>query len=161
MPQKFWDTCHGNNITISITKYPISIDYEELASFIKTKDVQMTFYGDNITPNFRHIVLDEQGKQNPLKNYLVCHCGGIYLQLREGKIYSCPQSAYIDIINKRFGMEFKHQKNDYLLLSQINSIIEIEKFILKPKAFCRYCNLKMTTWNNTWESSHYQKSEWF
>ncbi|WP_305113960.1 radical SAM protein [Thomasclavelia cocleata] len=161
MPLKFWDACKKNNIIISITKYPININYNELMSFVKNKNIKMTFYGDNIIPNFRHIVLDEQGKQNSLHNYLVCQCGGIYLQLRQGGIYSCPQSAYINIINKRFGMNFKHDNNDYLLLSQIKSIKEIKKYILKPKSFCRYCNLKMTTLKNQWEISHYQKSEWF
>lgn len=161
MRQKFWDVCQRNNIIISVTKYPIDINYNELMVFVKNKNIKMTFYGDNIIPNFRHIVLDEQGKQYPLKNYFICHCGGIYLQLREGKIYSCSQSAYISIINKRFGMEFKHENNDYLLLSQIKSIKEIKKYILKPKPFCRYCNLRKTTWNNQWEMSQYQKSEWF
>lgn len=161
MPQKFWDVCQKNNIIISVTKYPIDINYNELMTFVKNKNIQMTFYGDNIIPNFRHIVLDEQGKQNPLKNYSVCHCGGIYLQLREGRIYPCSQSAYISIINKYFGMKFKHESNDYLLLNQIKSIKEIKKYILKPKPFCRYCNLRMTTWNNQWEISQCQKSEWF
>ncbi|WP_285945390.1 radical SAM protein [Thomasclavelia cocleata] len=160
MSQKFWDVCQRNNIIISITKYPININYNELMTFVKNKNIQMTFYGDNIIPNFRHIVLDDQGKQNPFKNYFICYCGGIYLQLREGKIYSCSQSAYISIINKRFGMEFKHENNDYLLLNQIKSIKEIKKYIFKPKSFCRYCNLKMTTWNNQWEMSKRQKSEW-
>ncbi len=161
MPQKFWNACKENNIIISITKYPININYNELTTFVKSRGIQMTFYGDNIFPNFRHIVLDGQGKQNPLKNYLICHCGGIYLQLREGKIYSCSQSAYIGIINKRFDMEFKHENNDYLILNQIKSIKEIKKYILKPKSFCRYCNLKMTTWNNQWDISQCKKTEWF
>ena len=161
MPQNFWDVCQRNNIIISITKYPISINYIELMSFVKSQNIQITFYGDNIAPNFRHIVLDDKGKQNPWKNYFMCHCGGIYLQLRDGKIYSCSQSAYIGIINKYFDAKFKHESNDYLLLSQIKSIKEIKKYILKPKSFCRYCNLKMTTLKNQWEISHYQKSEWF
>ena len=58
-------------------------------------------------------------------------------------------------------MEFKHENNDYLILNQIKSIKEIKKYILKPKSFCRFCNLKMTTWNNQWDISQYQKSEWF
>ena len=161
MSQKFWDTCQKCNIIISVTKYPINIDYTNLFTFVEKKGVQVKIYGDNTIPNFRHIVLDSQGKQNPLKNYFVCHCGGIYLQLRDGKIYSCSQSAYINLINNYFGMEFKHTKNDYISLFNIKSIKEINNYILKPKSFCRYCNLKMTTYNHKCEVSKCDKSEWF
>ena len=40
MPQKFWDACQRNNIIISVTKYPININYNNLMTFVKNKNKQ-------------------------------------------------------------------------------------------------------------------------
>ena len=160
MCDSFFDICRKCRVEIYITIYPINIDYEQLKSFLETKGVKCGFYGDRTECNFRHDVLNRDGRYSSWQNYVTCTRGGTVLQLRHNKIFACAQCAYIEYINKRFNTNFQYQTDDYLDLNKIDSVFQLWKFIFTKKSFCRYCALDKVK-KVEWKLSKGTKDEWF
>lgn len=108
--------------------------------------------------HFFHYPLDPSGRQNPLKSYENCSYGGVCLQLKNGRLYSCARIAYIEKINNAFGLNFEYAKGDFININKLNRKIFFE-FVTQPRLFCRYCNPKKK--GVEWGHSNKSKEEWF
>lgn len=69
---------------------------------------------------FYHYALDSLGKQDYRDNYKKCEWGGVCLQLRDGKLFPCARIAYIEKVNKAFGVDFQYDKNDFIEINKLN-----------------------------------------
>ncbi|MCH5172285.1 MAG: radical SAM protein [Erysipelotrichales bacterium] len=159
MNEEFWEICKNEGITISITVYPIALNYQGLKQLCVSKKVSFEFFGDRRTNgSWEQTRLKMQNKNNYKlkKNYFKCfYCN--CLQLKDNKIFTCPQSAYIQHLNNRFGLNLNNEKGDFIEIAQLNFITYLI-FRLKSKPFCRYCNVP----NNKikWEQSTKKIEEW-
>ena len=106
-----------------------------------------------------HEALDESGNQNKYVSYNNCWFGGSCLQLKGDRIYACPQMAYIESINKKYGTSFTYERNDYLEIDKIKHRIQIYIYRLFPRPFCRYCDRKSVK-TEEWAQSEMKKEEW-
>lgn len=160
--EEFWQACRKYNIYINITKYPIKIDYPLIESIAATHDVHLQYYYDAKTlTNFRKDVLDSNGLQNPQDSYNHCNFGGQCNQLKDGKLFICAQSAYIQNINDYFHKDFKVSDKDWIDIYKVKSGKELIKFTKKPVPFCRYCAVKARDISAGWGISKKDVSEWF
>jgi hypothetical protein len=106
------------------------------------------------------VPLDINGGQNSKSNYKICGAANGCIQLRHGKIYTCPVIAYIEYFNNFFGKNLEVTEKDYIDIYKVKSIDEIYSFLCKPMPFCRYCNIKKVVYGLGWAVSKKQVTEW-
>lgn len=157
MPDSFYKTVLENNIHIRISPYPIHINYEELMVYVRSKGCFCDCF--RIADKMFYRPMVEDGSGNVVYNWLHCKLGGLCLQVKEGKLFYCSYSAYMDILNERFKTSFTHDKHAFLELDKIKSIKDIYKFCARPNGDCRYCLVEERKLN-PWRASTKCKEEW-
>lgn len=164
MPESFWSTLKKNKIAIKYTQYPIKFDYHRMTEFIKEKGIYVfSAGGKEAIRYFRRIPLNVKGTYNMYNSFIRCpytDCA----QLRDGKLYHCPASAFVDLLNKRMQNEsveqFTLSQGDYLDLSLADSSEEVYKFLSNAIPFCRYCDMENINEYVKWGISKRDIKEW-
>lgn len=164
MSDSFWETLRQYDIAIKYTKYPVKLDYDEIIEYVRGKGVRIfSAGGEKPISQFRRIPLNAKGTCNTYLSYIQCpytDCA----QLRDGKLYRCPASAYSDLVNKALQAEghtdrFNLTKNDFIDLWQVNSPDDIMTFLTNAVPFCQYCDMAKAT-TIPWSLSQKTVSEW-
>lgn len=138
MPPEFWRACKEAGATVLLTRYPIGLDHDGLVALAKERGVRALAQGQQPF-SFRRTPLDPAGAQDPSNNFIHCPSGGYCLQLRDGRIYPCHRSAYMQALNARFATSFAHEAGDFLELADVGGVDGIDAFRRSPKPACRYC----------------------
>lgn len=134
----FWETCKECNVEIVITKYPIKLDFKAIENLGKYHGVNITILRTRPGQDkFEAFLLNPKKKGNRF-NYYRCFEMD-FLQMKDGKLFSCAQCAYMDRLNSKIGRQLEHEKGDFLELEKIKSDLDIRKFRLRSKQFCKYC----------------------
>jgi len=165
MGNNFYKMIRDNDISITISFYPIDIDYENLRTFFSNKGIEYfntyTILKENIRvfdTKFFHPYHDENYEQL----HYNCRWREWCTQLVDGKIYLCALIAYF----KFFDEEFKDQhiieinETDCIDLEKINTWEELQIERDKVPHFCGYCrgldkNLE------EWEYTRKNINEWY
>ena len=140
--EDIWKICCDNQIDVEITIYPISIDYEKRMDYLKHLGVNATVYVNRKDGEFRKDTLEIGGDNDIAWNYSKCRIGGLYPQIRDGKLYRCATAANSSILNEVFDTHFEQCDTDYLQLQDIHSASDLRYFLQTPSSFCRYCNIR-------------------
>ncbi len=160
--ENFWQIMKRNRIHLSVTEYPLSINYQQISRLTKKYGIEYSFYAPNKENSQWHFPIDIAGAQD--ENYSFNHCrqgnNCTNINIIKGKLYMCPICSNIKYFNKYFNKNCVVENLDYLKISEIKDIHEIEDFISKPSPFCRYCNVNDRTFNNKWEVSKRKIEEW-
>lgn len=138
------------DIEVLISKYTQSIDYDNIESILQESNITYKFTQDGQFTNFYKYSMDEQGTQVPEESHTHCDlwCGTYTChELRDGKLYPCSQIARCNILNDKFGTDFKDTVVDSITIRS-HTLQEIEEFLKKPVLFCRYCKTKEWPVNN-------------
>jgi MoaA/NifB/PqqE/SkfB family radical SAM enzyme len=158
MNDDFWRSCSDNTIIVSISHYPIKINYKAIQKTASRFKVTVS-YSKFAQPMFKW-VLDIDGKQNSNESYLKCHRSNICVTLRNGKIYPCSMIPYVRYFNRYFNKELLENEQDSFDLYQTNCFDEILLFLSKAVPFCKYCNPNNIIYSNKWEISKREITEW-
>ena len=167
MPESFWNTLREQNVVLQFSAYPINLSYVELVELAHSKGVRsFTFRGDQRIDVFTRKGLDPNGQQNIYASHLRC-AGGNTTQLRKGKLYRCPATAYIDSLNRKMKEDdpsrpeesFKLHRLDALDIYQIKDAEEVFDFLSNAIPFCRYCTCSTIT-DVPWAKSKREIGEW-
>lgn len=162
----FWQACKDYNVHITVTVYPINIDYAAIEKKAEEYGVILAMSSDIHAHNLTRIVktsdkhtMDLNG--NVDKFYCVnCLYMNKFNVLKEGKLYMCPIAAHIDIFNKQFNQDLMIDEKDYLDIYEIDSWEEIAKFSSQYAPFCSYCDLKNWGHHSSWKSSNKEICEY-
>ena len=129
------DEINEVNTLMSVSNYHI-VDFEE---------VSKKFRRFSLMPREQmySTCFDLHGKQDPVNSYVHCDQQHKDLQwgcavLRDGKLYPCPPSAYMDVFMNYFHLdlpEFREQGIDIFR----HSAEEIDKYLNEPTSACIYC----------------------
>jgi MoaA/NifB/PqqE/SkfB family radical SAM enzyme len=160
--EHFWESCHKNNIKITITKYPIDLPFAQFEQTAKEHNVILKYYQNTgVELNMMHkMPINTCGTENYRKSFELCFKANTCIMLDEGKIYTCATIPYIKYFNKHFGMDLQISKKDYIDIYEIKSIDEVFEFLCKPMPFCRYCNSKELVYGIDWAVSKKEITEW-
>ena len=160
--ENFWHACKKYNVIISVTKYPLNLDFDKIKNTAHKHDVEFEFYGgtDNVVKTSLHIPLDLSGKQNIGKNFITCFHANNCVMLKNGKIYPCTVAPNIEHFNKFFGYQIPLTDSDGIDIHKATTMAEVLEFIAKPIPFCKYCNVKCRTFGHEWGISKKEIEEW-
>lgn len=160
MTEEFWNSCKKNNIVISVTKYPIKLNFEKMRELSQYYEVDFEFFGIAVDKSTWNIAFDCDGRQNPHKSFINCFFANYCVTLNNGKISTCSPILRIDIFNKHFKKDLDVCKSDYIDIYKAETGREILEFLAQPIPFCRYCNVKKRTYDNLWSHSKRYINEW-
>ncbi|MBR2673997.1 MAG: radical SAM protein [Mogibacterium sp.] len=151
MSDNFWEVIKEHDITIHISVYPMKIDYQSIVSLAKIKGVKLAGL-DYPVLRFSAVRLAEDKGFDSRHAYSSCRAK--CMQVRDGRLYPCSYSAYIEHINRHYGTSFAHEDGDYLLVDSILDAGMVEQWMREPKPFCSYCNYgneSRLRWENSGE----------
>ena len=160
-------SCQGgrfneNAIQISVTKYPINLDYNQMQEISTLKQVSYQYHrtsGTDIKKSNK-MPLDIEGLQDANKSFWNCYHVNACPLLMEGKLYVCTIAPNIIHFNRKFNTHMDIEKDDYLDIYSINDNSSLLSFICTPKPFCRFCKTTERSFGHTWERSKQEMSEW-
>lgn len=161
-PEEFWLACKENNILIQLTKYPISLNFDEMEKRAADYGVEYRYYGGSgtVVKTTSLYKLDVKGQQDSSRNYLICHRANNCVYLKHGRLYTCTIAPTARHFNKYFGEDLKELPEDSIDIYQADSAQEIMEFLAKPIPFCRYCMVDKTRWYQPWHQSEKIIDEW-
>lgn len=153
----FWRTCRECNVEIIVTIYPINLDYTPIEKLSNQYGVPIQILDTRLGhAKFESFLLDPSRKGSRM-NYFTCFEMD-FLQLKDGKLFSCPQAAYVQRLNNKFLTNFKYDKDDYLPLKNIKRKFDLRLFRWKSKSFCKYCYFPRSKFE--WEKTKNEDTEW-
>jgi len=161
MTEAFWRNCRENNIVITITVYPLRINYWEMKQKAEKFGVTLVFWGDpmNVNNKWRKSPIDLSGKHWAWLSNAMCYAANYCFQLVEGRLYKCWRIAYIDYFNKTFHKNLPVTKKDYVDIYEENSIHAILKKLCRSAPFCRFCDMRHPG-ETEWGVSRKDIAEW-
>jgi hypothetical protein len=121
--------------------------------------VDIQFYDKGMKGQWFKNILDIDGKQDIYSSPQTCCWAYNYLMLYNGKLYACPMIQNIRHFNKYFNQNLDVREGDFIDLFRIKSMKEIVNFLVSPKPFCRFCNLRAKC-SIEWGISKKEITEW-
>ncbi|MDE7385547.1 MAG: radical SAM protein [Muribaculaceae bacterium] len=164
MDDAFWAACRDTDTVLSVTIYPVKVDYDRIEALCRENGVRYeVFHQPKEGRFFSKHVIDDVNPGSRHVNFLRCHELGC-LTLRDGKIYPCATSAYAGLVNEAFGRRFEHtapregrRGGDYVEVTAVKSRADLSRLKERPTPFCRYCTRIEPT---EWAPSRRDPSEW-
>lgn len=154
---EFWNKLKEFNIALSMTHYPLNIDYLGYIDKCRSLGIKSYYFGLDRN-KMQKMDLDIKGTRDKEKAFLKCTRKKCHF-LRDGKLYICTPVPNIKFLNEYFNLDFKVKKSDYIDLNKIKSASKINKLFRKPIEFCAYCNDKELTYD-IYRTSKKELSEW-
>lgn len=161
MTDSFWKSCSDNKITVSVTKYPLELNYSKMTETAKSFNVDFEFY-DNTDKEqiWYNIRLKMKGNKDPKRSYFKCFLANNCVMLKNGKLYTCTLVPNIEHFNKYFKKNLQISNRDYIDIYKAKDKEEIFEFLTNPIPFCRYCNPDEKDYSLKWEKSEKDIREW-
>lgn len=160
MKKEFWKAMNENNINLTITKYPIKINYEKIKKKCEEENVLFRFFDEQPVRYFTHLPLDLEGRGRIENNFLRCYLANCCHTLKHGKMYTCSTIPHIDHFNEYYNCNLCVSKNDSIDIYKANNADEIFEFLAKPVPFCRYCKVEDRKYGFNWKVSQKDIKEW-
>jgi MoaA/NifB/PqqE/SkfB family radical SAM enzyme len=162
MENTFWDNCERNDVCISLSRYPIKLDIDNIKKTAEAHNIRFDYVGGSNTPvkAMWKYPLDMEGKQPLSRSFNICNQVNSCIRMKDGKIYPCNTIACIEHFNNYFAKNLEVTKEDVITMKDVNNIREIYEFLAKPKPFCKYCNRKGIQFGIEWSVSKKDISEW-
>lgn len=161
MAPDFWQVLRSEKIKISVTKYPIALDYGNIASLAGDYEVGLSFFNDTgEDKTMTHNKYDLEGTQDPRESFIDCCRANKCIFLSEGKLYPCTFPGNIHHFNKFFSTSMQTTDRDFIDIYKAASTGEILSFLSAPIPFCRYCDIRHAENGVKWEVSGKKIEEW-
>lgn len=161
-----WQACKENRVFITVTVYPINLDYEALERKAEEYGVSLVMSSNIHNKKSLRVVkisdkhtLDLSGQVG--KCYF-SHC--LYFNkfnvLKDGRYYMCPIAAHSGIFNKSFDQNLQLEEGDSLDIYKVKSWEELAEFSANRIPFCKYCDIKNWHAHSEWKRSTKQMDEY-
>ena len=160
MKKNFWKEMHDNNINLTITKYPIKLDYDKIKEKCNKEKVKFRFFDEQPVRQFTHLPLDLEGRGQIECNFFSCYLANSCHTLKHGKMYTCSTVPHVNHFNEYYNCNLNISKKDSIDIYKATSGDEILEFLAKPIPFCRYCNVNAREHGFDWEISKKDILEW-
>lgn len=154
-----WEILRENKVHVTVTVYPIKLDYVAIEEKAKEYGVSLKMSSDihaveatkQIKISDKH-TMDMDGNV-PKEHCIHCLYFNKFNVLKDGRYYMCPIQAHINIFNKCFGKTMEYTEADYLDIYNVKDWHEFAEFGAKWVPFCRFCDQKRWGHASQWKAS--------
>lgn len=161
MSESFYEACRQYDVTISVTRYPIDVDYDELGKWIRKKGISYEYLGSSEGGRtLWKFPLDLTGSQDPSEMFRLCRNANTCWTLEHGRIYTCSVGANLPVFEARFHRGIKLTDADGVDIYRAKNAEEVAEKLAQPMPACRYCDVARRTYDHPWEVSQREESEW-
>ena len=163
MPESFWEACESERVCIKVTKYPIKFDYEYWDGFIKKLNIGLVDINEEVSEDEKitfWMPLKENGGINVYENYGKCYHANHCVVLRDGRLYTCPNAAWVDYMNDYFHKSFPELETNSISIYEAKTKEEIDCFLKMPIPLCGYCDIENYKYDLAWGISRREEGEW-
>lgn len=156
----FGDEIAENNITIWMTKYPISYpNYQRIIDETNKRNIELAIqFQENDKESCYNPLFEE--RKSPKADYVMCPYFN-YPRVMEGRLYPCCLMPEIPHLNSYFHTNIELRPEDSLDLERVSSFEEVMKFMSRRPPGCDYCDLRHRKTLGKWKCSKKEKVEWF
>jgi hypothetical protein len=154
-----WVACRELGAHITVTVYPLNIDYAAMERKAAEYGVQLAMSSNIHAGELTKIVkvsdkhtFDLNGEAGR-RTFVSCLYFNKFNVLKDGRYYMCPVQANIGIFNKAFGQSLELACADSVDIYGARGWQELAEFAAKPAPFCRYCDLRNWGPHSEWKAS--------
>ena len=159
MPASFWKTLHDTDTTLLCDSYPINIPVDKINSLGEEYGVAVEWM--KAATEFFKIPLDVTGSCDPADSFDRCRGLSNCAIVRDGRLYPCAHIAYVDILQKRSGVEgIEPGEHDSISIWDGADGDEIIDFLMKPVPWCSHCDFDSFE-EYPWSRGNGDPDEWF
>jgi hypothetical protein len=162
MKEIFYQSCVDNDVELWISRYPIDFDYNKIVNNLRNKGIKVAFGNTGNTEvkpkEMWGLPMRLNGGMDKQHNFDCCLC--MQYILREGKLYPCANSAYIDLFNNFFQQELPGPEINGVDIYKIDSISELTNKISQSVPLCEFCDAQHRLPGIPWCASKKEISEW-
>lgn len=158
---EFWQICREKKISIIVTKYPITLNYEDIMDRARKEQVSFKFF--TTSEDFKFMInlgLDIDGMQDMEHSFFQCHEANNCIKLRDGKLFPCTRPAAIYRFNHYFGFDLQVCEADFIDIYKAVDKEQILRKLAEPIPFCRYCNVLKERSAVDWGKTEGKLEEW-
>lgn len=159
-PVFFWETLRNNNISLIITKYPVSFDYDALQAVIEKHGIKYSYAEKAEKKVLRYNPIDTNGGQNIYDSFVHCSHANNCITLSNGRLFPCSIVPCIKHLNKYYGLNLPISENDSIDIYGEISARDILLFLSQPIPFCQFCAVHLRKSGIPWSVSKKEQSEW-
>ena len=158
--EDFWKTLSENSIDIFLTRYNINLRWDEIEKKANEYKIKLMFSNDiNKKTSFKN-VLDLNKNKDSFCNFINCFHANTCIQIKDGKLYTCPIIPNIEHFNKYFNKNLEVTELDYIDIYKAKDYNEILQFLAKLVPFCQYCDISKVRDMGSWMRSNRDISEY-
>ncbi len=161
-----WEVIRDLKVHVTVTVYPIKLDYEAIENKAKEYGVSLKLSSDiHAVEATKRVKISDKHAMDlkggvPKEHCVHCLYFNKFNVLKDGRYYMCPVEAHIDILNKRFGTNLEYSDKDYLDIYEVKDWREFAEFGASWIPFCRFCDQKNWKHYGQWKTSTKELSEY-
>lgn len=147
---EFWKALADTDTILMCDAYPIGLPVDDINA--KARETGVTAEWTDDRELFFKVPLDVTGSQDPADSYRRCDGVNNCPLYKDGRLYPCAYTAYIDVFTERFGVEGMHVSEKDSISVRDNDSSTIMEFMTRPVPFCRHCDFdhfEMYEWGRT------------
>lgn len=138
---EFWQSCHENNISITISPYPIKLDTGKIKSQSEKFGVKCKWALSRDSFYIEPLNLD--GNSDINLNFGLCVRANGCISLSHGRLFTCTFVPNVHHFNKKFGTSIPVTRADYVDIYDDNITPDaILQKMSEPIPACRYCDVR-------------------
>lgn len=150
MGEEFWRALFETGTILMCDAYPIGLPAEEIGRLAADHGVVVEWTDER--DKFFKIPIDVDGSQDAADSFRrcsgICNCP----MYKDGRLYPCAYSAYIDLFSDRFELDGLESTESDSISIRDNDSAAIMEFMTRPVPFCRHCDFdhfEMYPWGRT------------
>ncbi len=162
MQDEFFQSCRENEVQLWISKYPVKLDYDAVLESLRAKGIAVTFgntgNSEDKPKEMWGLPMRLEGGMDKQHNFDCCLC--MQYIVREGILYPCANSAYIDLFNNYFQKELPGPEVNGVDIYKVKDLEELTQKISQAIPLCEFCDAQNRLPGIPWRVSKKEINEW-
>ena len=160
MSEDFYKTCYNQNITISITKYPVIKTFDKIEQRLNSSGITWNYFNPDPLHHIYKTPIDLKGQCDGTRMFYKCFRAAHCVQLRDGRLYPCSVAPNMRFFIEKFDLKTVCEVEDDSIDVFTHNRKEIMEFLSKPIPMCRFCDMDNFQTGIPFERSKLVIEEW-